>query len=99
MGLRAKMYSLDCLQKSRKKAKGIQKHYVKKYVRHDHYLQVLRNSQKCTMSKFRAFRSTNHVVNTIEMTKLCLCGFDDKRYILADGIHTLAYGHYSLRKK
>ena len=44
------------------------------------------------------FRSTNHVLQTVEMTKLCLCAFDDKRYILDDGVHTLAYGHYSLTK-
>jgi len=47
--------------------------------------------------KFHIFRSTNHVINTVEMTKLCLCAFDDKRYILDNGIHTLAYGHYSLQ--
>jgi len=34
----------------------------------------------------------------VEMSKLCLCAFDDKRYILDDGVRTLAYGHYSLRK-
>jgi len=30
VSLRAKMYSLDCQTKSQKKAKGVQKHYVKK---------------------------------------------------------------------
>jgi len=48
------------------------------------------------MSTFRTFRSTNHVVSTVEITKLCLCAFDDKRYILDDGVHMLAYGHFSL---
>ena len=62
------------------------------------FLDVLRNATKTTIAKFRIFRSTNHVVNTVEMNKLCLCAFDDKRYILDDGVHMLAYGHYSLRK-
>ena len=100
VGLRAKMYSLDVpgnTAKSQRKAKGIQKHYVKKHMHHGQFLEVLRHAGKNTMCRFRAFRSTNHVVNTVEMTKLCLCAFDDKRYILGDGIHTLAYGHYSLR--
>jgi len=97
VGLRAKMYSLDCLTKSQKRAKDIQKHYVKKHVRHSQYL-VLRNVRRNTMSRFRMFRSTNHVVNTIEVNTLCLCAMDDKRFVLEDGVHTLAYGHYSLRK-
>ena len=101
VGLRAKLYSLwvpDVESKSFKKAKGIQKNYVKKKVRHQQYLDVLRNAKKKTTAKFHMFRSTNHVLQTVEMTKVCLCAFDDKRYVLDDGVHTLAYGHYSLRK-
>ena len=45
------------------------------------------------MATFRTFKSTNHVLNTVEMTKVCLSAYDDKRYILDDGIKTLAYGH------
>ena len=81
-----------------KKAKGIQKHYVKKHVRHEQFLDVLRNVTTSTMSKFRVFRSTNHIIITVEINKLFLCAFDDKRYILDDGVHTLAYGHYSIGK-
>jgi len=90
------MYSLSCGKKSQKKAKGIKKHYVKKHLQHQSFLNILRNSSRTTNAKFRLFRSTNHVVNTVEMTKLCLSALDDKRYILSDGVHTLAYGHYSL---
>jgi len=32
-------------------------------------------------------------VRTMEMKKICLSAFDDKRYLLSDGIRTLAYGH------
>jgi len=98
IGLRAKMYSLDCQTNSQKKAKGVQKHYVKKHVRHSQYLEVLRNVCRSTTCKFRAFRSTNHVVSTVEILKLCLCAFDNKRYILADGVHTLAYCHKDILK-
>ena len=34
---------------------------------------------------------------TVQMSKLCLCAFDNKRYILHDSIRTLACEHYSLR--
>ena len=101
VGLRVKMYSLWVPadpKTSFLKAKGIQKAYVKKKVRHTQFLDVLRNVTRNTKATFRKFRSTKHVVNTVKMTKLCLCAFDDKRYILDDGISTLAYGHYSLRK-
>ena len=95
VGLRPKMYSLKCGDdtKCQKKIKGIKKSYVKSRVRHESFLKVLRNSTKMTTARFRTFRSTNHVVNTVEMTKLCLSGFDDKRYLLENGTSTLAYGH------
>jgi len=96
VGLRAKMYSLRTPKKSFTKVKGVQKHYVRKNVRHQNFVDVLRHVGQNTMCKFRSFRSTNHVVNTVEISKLCLCAFDDKCYILDDGVHTLAYGQYSL---
>ena len=100
VGLRAKMYSLTVPKASSKsflKAKEIQKNFVKKHARHHQFLNVLKNATT-THAKFRNFRSTNHIINTVEMNKLCLSAFDDKRYILNDGVHTLAYGHYSIRK-
>ena len=96
VGLRSKMYSLSCGNKSQRKAKGVQKRYVKKHVQHQSFLDVLRNISRTTDAKFRTFKSTNHILNTVEITKLCLCALDDKRYVLDDGERTLAYGHYSL---
>ena len=99
VGLRAKMYSLHVPStQSHIKVKGIKKHFVKKNVRHNDFLAVLKQKKSHTKATFRNFRSTNHVLQTLEMTKLCLCAFDDKRYILDDGVHTLAYGHYRLCK-
>ena len=96
VGLRAKMYSLDCGKKSQKKAKGVKKHYVKKNVHHQDFLAVLKREKINTVAKFNTFKSTNHVLNTVQMTKLCLNAFDDKRFILEDGTNTLPYGHYSI---
>jgi len=96
VGLRAKMYSLSSGNKSQTKVKEIKKNYVKKNVKHDSFLDILKNTASTTLAKFRMFKSTNHVLNTIEMTKVCLSAFDDKRYILDDGVTTLAYGHHSL---
>jgi len=101
VGLRAKMYSLDVpnqTKQSKIRVKGVKKSYVKKHVRHQQFLDVLK-TKKRTQSRFRTFQSKNHTVQTVEINKTCLGGFDDKRYILNDGVHTLAYGHYTIPRE
>ena len=39
-----------------------------------------------------------HKLGTYEINKLPLLCFDDKRFVLNDGIHTLAYFRKDLRK-
>ena len=85
-------------KQSKIRAKGIKKSYIKKHVRHEQFLDVLK-SHKSTNSTFRNFRSVNHVLQTVEIKKRCLNGFDDKRYILEDRISTPAYGHKNLRRQ
>ena len=41
----------------------------------------------------RRIGSKNHNLGTYETTKRSLSCFDDKQYILKNGINTLAYGH------
>ena len=43
-------------------------------------------------------KSFNHRMYTYESNKTSLSAFDDKRYILADGINTLTYGHKGIPK-
>jgi len=92
------MYSLlvpDNPKESKIRAKGIKKSYVKKKVCHDQFLAVLK-TLKSTPSTFRTFQSKNHVLRTVEINKTCLNTFDDRRYILEDGVATLAYGHFMI---
>ena len=96
IGLRSKMYSLwtptsDDPAHTFTKAKGVPKSYVKKHVRHEQYLHVLKNWNNTTC-KFRTFKSTHHEITTREM-KICLSCMDDKRYLLPGGISSLPYGH------
>ena len=42
-------------------------------------------------------RSHCHVIYTEEINKFALSSDDDKRVIMADGIHTLAYEHTNLK--
>ena len=41
----------------------------------------------------REIKSKNHNLGTYETNKISLSCFDDKQYILKNGINTLAYGH------
>ena len=43
-------------------------------------------------------RSYCHEIDTEEVNKIALSSDDDKRVIMADGIHTLAYGHINFKK-
>ena len=41
----------------------------------------------------KSIKLHNHIIKSCEITKCSLSCFDNKRYILEDGITTLAYGH------
>ena len=43
--------------------------------------------------KMKRIRAKKHKIRTYEIDKISLSCFDDKRYVLDDGIHTLAYFH------
>ena len=44
--------------------------------------------------KVNVIRSYQHNIYTEEVNKIALSADDDKRIILEDCVHTLAYGHY-----
>ena len=41
-------------------------------------------------------QSEKHDIFTQEINKIALSADDDKRVVMKDGIHTKAYGHFSL---
>lgn len=94
VGLRAKMYSLLLPDKSEKKtAKGVKASFVKHNLQHQQYVECLREEVK-TQAEFYTIRSDNHQLKTHQVRKDALNPYDDKRYIVAAGVHeTLAYGH------
>ena len=65
---------------------------VKRDIDHEDYLACLQNNtiEKHKMNKIG---SDHHVVSSYEINKTSLSCFDDKRYILDDGITSYAYGH------
>ena len=70
---------------------------MKKHVRHQSFADIINNTALVTYATFRLFKSSNDDVRTIEMNKVCLSAFDDKRYILDDGVSTLAYVHEDIK--
>ena len=46
--------------------------------------------------KMRRIQGKKHKMVTYEINKILLSCFDDKRFVLNDGIHTLAYFHKDL---
>ena len=47
----------------------------------------------------RRIQGKKHKMGTYEINKISLSCFDDKRFVLDDGIHTLAYFHEDLKRK
>jgi len=45
----------------------------------------------------KTIRSENHQLGSYEINKVSLSCFDDKRYILDDGITSYAYGHKNIK--
>ena len=46
----------------------------------------------------RRIQGKKHKIGKSEINKISLCVFDDKKFVLNDGIHTLAYFHKDLKK-
>ena len=97
IGLRSKMYSyVKENQTGGKTAKGIKKSVIKNDVKHEDYKRVLLNEEQI-YHKMKTIRSQRHQLGSYEINKVSLSCFDDKRYLLADGISSLAYGHYLIK--
>ena len=96
VGLRAKLYSYKMFEgEESKKCKGVKKSVVKKSITHEDYKTCLTTGNE-QLRKQNIIRSYKHEVYTEEVNKVALSASDDKRYILEDGINTLALGHYKI---
>ena len=58
----------------------------------DKFKDVLFN-KKIIRHKMKRIQSKKHKLGTYETDKISLSCFDDKRYVLDDGIYTLSYFH------
>ena len=95
VGLKSKMYSYKTENKENKTAKGVKKNVIKSELSLSDYLNTL---QKCNTMwhKMRTIRSEHHQISSYQINKVSLSPFDDKRYILDDGISSYAYGNHKI---
>ena len=91
VGLRPKLYSYKVEdEKDLKKCKGIKKNVVKKSIDFNDYVKCLFSGEK-EMRKMKIIRSEKHDIYSKEVNKIALSSEDDKRQVLEDKIHTLAF--------
>ena len=67
---------------------------VKTSIESEKYENVLFNKK---LIKMKIIQSKLHKIGTYDVCKIFLSCFDDKRYILNDGMTTLAYFHKHLK--
>lgn len=96
VGLKAKAYSYTVENdesniKTVKKIKGVKKCVVKRLDFNKFKESAL--NRKTFYGEQRVIRSRSHILHTEIVNKISLNFKDDKRYILPDGINTLAWGH------
>lgn len=80
------------------KAKGVKKSVVKR-LQPEEYESCLLDRQRVIFKEQHVFRSRLHNVFTENLRKAALNGADNKRYICADNINTLAWGHYDIARQ
>src|SRR6266516_3889462 len=99
IGLRAKMYALEIEDgKVTKKAKGVPKNVVNNEITIDTYRECLFDNKVTHTENIYGLRVENHRIYLTKSKKKVLCPLDTKRYLLNDGIESLAYGHYRIKQ-
>ena len=95
IALKSKLYSVSMGDKQKRSAKGTTK-YAQKSL-HSVFYRIL--------TKDSLLRTLNYTINserrkifTLQTSQISLSCFDDKRYILPNGVDTLPYGHWTLHE-
>ena len=94
VGLKSKMYSIQKIDGSESStAKG-----VNIATEFNEFKDVIFN-KKIIRHKMKRIQAKKHKIGTYEIDKTSLSCFDDKRRVLDDGIHLLAYFHKDCNSK
>ena len=94
VGLKSKMYSMKNIDgEESKTAKG-----MNIAIEFDEFKDTLFN-KKVLRDEMRRVQGKKHKMGTYEISKISLWCFDDKRFVLNDVIHILAYFHKELKNR
>ena len=94
IGLKSKIYSIKKINGSEPSTtKG-----VNIATEFNEFKDVLFN-KKVTRHKMKRIQAKKQKIGTYEIDKISLSSIDDKRYVLDDGVNTLAYFHKDCNKK
>ena len=92
IGFKSKMYSLITVKNQEvSKAKG-----VNRKLKHEEFVEALFN-RKVVRHNMKKIQSKLHSIGTYDVFKVSLSCFDDKRYVLNDGVNALAYFHKNIK--
>ena len=94
IGFKSKMYSIKKVngsESSTTKGVNIETEF-------NEFKDVLFN-KKIIRHKMKRIKAKKHKIGTYETDKISLSCFDDKIYVLDDGVNTLAYFHKDCNKK
>ena len=80
-----------------KKAKGVNRSIVWG-IEHKEFVEFLFRG-KLMRRRMKRIRSKLHIIATYDVCKISLSCFDNKRYILDDGINNLTYFHKDVRSQ
>jgi hypothetical protein len=78
-----------------KRAKGVPRAALRSTVSLEDYGAVLQGAGRVNV-RAHSIRSWQHTLHTIRTDKVALSAFDSKRYVVDDGVGTLAYGHHRI---
>lgn len=96
VGIRSKTYAMKILSNSLKKedvlrrTKGITKGY-RNTIPFEKFKQCIEQFSRVRLDQYQ-IRAKNHALKTLLINKLCFSSFDDKRFLLDCGIHSVPYG-------
>ena len=94
IGLKSKMHSIKKLDGSESSTAKV----VTIATEFNEFKDVLFN-KNIIRHKLKRIKAKKHKIGTYEIDKISLSCFDDKRFVLDDGVHTLAYFHKDCNKK
>ena len=88
VGLRSKMYSIVIVDDEKLvRAKGVNRELM-----HSEFKDVLFD-KKVGRHCMKRILAKGNKIGTYDICKISLSCFDDKRFVLDDGVNSLAYGH------